>query len=155
MILNQVQALGELHTARYSYQHVFEQQSSREPETWTRYVPGMSDLVVAGTRNTALMETTGWVEAGVDLSQATVKDSKLVLPRPKIYPPHVNATVRDAHRGLFWRDDNIALRAVRATEADMEKAALRQGILADAERNAQRQVMQLVPEIRNYRIEFE
>ena len=155
LILNKVQALGDLHTARYTYQQVFDYSTSRTPEEWTNYVPGMSGLITASTRNTALMDTTGNVEAGVDLKKAKLEGkSTLVLPKPKIYTPHVSAQVHKSKRGVFWRDDNIALKAVRATEQTMMQAARKQGILEEAEKNAREQLVALVPETAKYAISF-
>jgi hypothetical protein len=159
LILNKVQALGDLHTARYSYEHVFDYSTSLQPEQWTRYVPGMANLITASTRNTALLDTTGQVEAGVDLAKATVGARNgrktLILPKPKLYPAHVSANVHAAKPGMFWRDDNLSLKAVRAAEAQISEAAKRQGILDDAQQNARDQLTRLVPEVANYEISFQ
>lgn len=159
LVLNKVQALGDLHTARYTYSQVFDYSTSRQPEEWTNYVPGMGSLITASTRNTAMMDATGQVEAGVDLSKAKVETSgtsqKLVLPKPTIYTPHVTARVHEARKGIFWRDDNIALKAVRSTEDRLAQAARQQGILREAETNARKQLVSLVPEVAHYDIAFE
>ncbi|MEZ0324934.1 MAG: DUF4230 domain-containing protein [Fimbriimonas sp.] len=151
LILQKVQALGELHTARYTYQHVFEQTSSRTPEDWTNYVPGAPSLIRASTQNSALVSATAEVEAGVDLSRASVRDEGgvkvLVLPRPHVYRPKVDARVNNARPGVFWRDNNLALKAVNSMEVRVRQAALTQGIVAEAEKNALKSVSALVADL--------
>ena len=147
LILKSVQSLGELHAARYSYTQVFEQQTARRPEEWTRYVPGLGGLVTASTRNRALVSATANVEAGVDLSKASFRQvggqRQIVLPRVQVYRPQVDAKIHSARPGLFWRDDNIALAAVRATEARVREAAISQGIAREAESNVRKRVATL------------
>jgi hypothetical protein len=155
LVLERVQALGELHTARYTYQNVFEHRTSRRPEAWTQYVPGVPQLVTASTRNSALLGVTGYVEAGIDLSQARVEDDALILPAPKVYRPHVDAKVHRHRAGMFWSDPNIALKAVGLTEARLKTAAVEQGILEQAKSNAEAQLLALLPEVARYRIVFE
>jgi hypothetical protein len=158
LVLEQVQVLGELHTARYTYQNVFEHRSSRQPEEWTRYVPGAASLVRASTRNTALVGITGQVEAGVDLSKARLDegDSKrLILPAAKIYRPHVDAKVYKHRSGALWNDANLPLKAVAATEERLIVAASKQGIVTEAEKNAREQLRVLVPELAGYEIVFD
>ncbi len=157
LILQKVQALGELHTARYTYQHVFEQTSSRTPEEWTNYVPGAPSLIRASTRNSALVSATAEVEAGVDLSKAKFRDNVLVLPKPNIYRPKVDARVNNARPGVFWRDNNLALRAVNSMEVRVRQAAAEQGILSEAERNARKSVTTLLADVgtKSFTIVFE
>ncbi len=161
LILQKVQALGELHTARFTYQHVFEETSSRTPEDWTMYVPGAPSLIRASTRNTALVSATAEVEAGVDLSKATVRTeggaNVLVLPKPSVYRPKVDARINSSRPGVFWRDNNLALRAVSSMETRVRHAAMSQGIISEAEKNARTSVDTLLGELThsNLRIVFE
>jgi hypothetical protein len=151
LILQKVQSLGELHTARYTYQHVFEQSSSRQPEEWTSYIPGAPSLIRASTRNSALVSATAEVEAGIDLSKATVRDRGgariLVLPKPTIYEPKVDARVDSSRPGMFWRDNNIALKAVNSMEVRVRQAAVSQGILVEAEKNALTRINTLMADL--------
>lgn len=145
LVLSKVQALGELHTARYTYQHVFEQSSSRKPQEWARYVPGASSIVLASTRNSALASATAQVEAGVDLSKARVEDGNLVLPKPAIYRPVIDTHLHQVRRGLFWRDDNLAQRASSAMEYRVRRAAQEQGIIEEAKRNVATALSRVAP----------
>jgi hypothetical protein len=147
-ILQQVRALGELRTARYTYQTVFEHTTSREPEAWVRYVPGGESLVHAATRNEALVSAHATVDAGVDLRHATVERAgdRLVvtLPRAQVYEPVVRARVHDAERGWFWRDENIGLKAAETAGEQIVDNARRQGIRKRAETEAVTRVRALV-----------
>jgi hypothetical protein len=145
LILSKVQALGELRTARYSYQHVFEQTSSREPQDWARMIPGASSLVVASTRNTALASATAQVDAGVDLSKAKLDGQTIVLPEPSIYRPLVDLKLHQVRPGTFWRDDNMALRATEAMRLRVTQAARKQGIAEEAKRNALAAIHRIAP----------
>lgn len=148
-VLQKVQALGELHTARYTYQNVFEHATARQAAEWARYIPGATSLVRNTTRNSALVEVHGKVEAGVDLSKAKMvttpgKPAILVLPHAKAYRPDVDAKMFNVRPGVFWRDDNLGLNALADARARLSQAALQQGILREAERNAVTQIQKLV-----------
>jgi hypothetical protein len=159
-ILERVQAIGNLHTARYTYQNVFEHQTSLKPAGWATYVPGATGMVHASTRNTALLSAQAVVEAGVDLSQAQVEPtlggrSRLILPRAQVYTPNVEAKVHNSRAGFFWYDRNLSLDAVRSLKLRIREAAVRQGIREEAEKNAEKQLKALVPEIEtSYEIVF-
>jgi len=149
LVLEKVQALGELHTARYTYQNVFEHATSRRPAEWATYVPGASSLVRSSTQNTALVEVHGDVEAGVDLSKAHLEQTpgqnpRLILPHAVVYRPHVDAVLHDVKVGFFWRDDNIGLEAERNARLRFRQAAKEQGIVAQAEKNVKSQLAAIV-----------
>ncbi|MGV3618320.1 MAG: DUF4230 domain-containing protein [Fimbriimonas sp.] len=145
MLLKQVQALGELHTASYSYENVFEHRSQLNPQGMLASFPGASSIARAATGNRALVSADGTVEAGVDLAKAKIEANRIVLPRARMYEPQVHAKLHQVRRGLFWRDENLALEAVSDAKERMAGAAREGGILADAERNAVTQVKKLVP----------
>jgi len=145
MLLRQVQALGDLHTARYAYENVFEHRTHLRPQGMLASLPGASQIARAATGNSALVSADGTVEAGVDLTKARIDGSRIVLPPARMYEPHVHAKVEHARRGLLWRDENLALAAIGDMKERIASAAREQGILADAERNAVEQVRRLVP----------
>ncbi|MBS1713087.1 MAG: DUF4230 domain-containing protein [Armatimonadetes bacterium] len=136
LVLRGVQALGTLHTARHTYENVFEYSTSRQPLQWVAMVPGGAELVRTGTRNVVLVSATGEIEAGVDLARATVERSgdtvTVRLPKPQLFEPKVDAKVHWQKSAVFWRDDNIALKAVRDAEDRIKEASLRQHILETA-----------------------
>ena len=144
LLLQKVQALGELHTARYTYQHVFEQRTSRRAQEWAQAVPMVASLVRASTSNSGLVSATAQVEAGVDLSKARLEGSTFIVPKPHVYRPAVEAKMHEVRRGLLWRDDNLALTAVGAMETRVRTAAVEQGILKEAETNARKQLTTLL-----------
>ncbi|CAN5521171.1 hypothetical protein BH11ARM1_BH11ARM1_09230 [soil metagenome] len=152
-VLEKVQALGELHTARYTYQNVFEHATALKTAEWARNIPGANSLVQSATRNRALVQVHGEVEAGIDLSKAKLgKQGSLVLPHAMVYRPQIDAKIYDVKRGLFWRDDNLALDAVRDAQIRLRVAAREQGIVAEAERNAVKQIHEIAP---NSVVEFQ
>ncbi|HZH99243.1 MAG TPA: DUF4230 domain-containing protein [Fimbriimonadaceae bacterium] len=152
LVLSKVQSLGKLHTTRYTYQNVFEYQTSRRPEEWTTYLPGAASLVRASTRNKALVSVTGTVEAGVDLAQASAAYEslgaarKLVvkLPQPEVYEPQVRAKIQDYKIGMFWADSNIGFKAQEDAKRRMRAASVEQGIRTSARSSAEAQVQKLL-----------
>lgn len=150
-LLERVQALGELHAVKYTYRDVHEFETTREPEGVLASLPGGTEVVHATTRNTALMSFTGTVEAGVDLRQAKVERSSsgitVKLPAPTVFPANVVADVHEVKRGLFWRDQAIAARAIEAAKTRFRETSVRQGILDEAKTNIRKQVAQLAGDL--------
>lgn len=150
-LLQQVQALGDLHAVKYTYVDVHEYETSREPAGWLAAVPGGSAVVRAATLNTATMSFKGTVEAGVDLSKAKVVRSgagiTLQLPSPVLYPANVTAGVHDVKRGMFWRDQNISVRAIEDAKQRFAETSIRQGILEEAKKNIRARVELLAKDL--------
>jgi hypothetical protein len=150
-LLEKVQALGNLHVVKYTYRDIKDFQTSREPVAWLSSVPGGRDLVASATRNRTTLSYTGAVEAGIDLTQATIRKSatglELILPQPVIYRPNVAAQVHDLKRGLFWRDENIVPTAIEQAKDRLQDTARRQGILGEARENARTRVESLAREL--------
>jgi hypothetical protein len=152
-LLEQVQSLGELHTVKFTYRDVHEFSTTEEPDLWIAALPGSQEIVHAATRNTALMSYTGTVEAGVDLGKAKVIRSltgvEIQLPKPQVFPANVSAQVHDLSRGLVWRDVSIATSAIEDAKLRFRQTSIRQGIVAEAEKNAQLRVAKLASAISN------
>ncbi len=149
LVLEKVQALGQLHTARYTYQTIYEQTTSRQPAEWASYVPGAASFVRTSTENSALVEVHGEVEAGVDLSKAHMtqelgQDPCLILPHAVVYRPNVDTVLHGVRRGYFWRDDNIGLEAEQTARNRFRDAATKQGIIAQAEKNVLPQIAGII-----------
>lgn len=144
MVLEKVQALGELHTARYTYRRVFETETSRPVAEWAQAIPGAASLVKSTTKNTALVSATINVEAGVDLGAAKKVGRWIVLPHARIYEPTIDGQVHQHKAGLLWRDDNIGLAAVAQAKRQAQEAAVKQGILNRAENEAVLRVRSLL-----------
>ncbi|HVL40355.1 MAG TPA: DUF4230 domain-containing protein [Fimbriimonadaceae bacterium] len=146
LVLERVQSLGELRTARYHYQNVFEYRTHRRAADWAKTV-GLSGLVQAATKNKALATLHGSVDAGVDLQQARILSQTplvLELPAPQIYEPIVDIDVHRTWVGAFWRDDNIGVKALREMKGRLKSAATSQGILQEARRGAETRVLELL-----------
>lgn len=144
LVLRSVQALGTLHTAKHRYENIFEYSTHRRPQQWVAMLPGGSDLVAAGTRNVVLVSASGEIEAGVDLSKATIEKSgssvTVWLPKPQLFEPKVEAKVHWQRSTAFWRDDNISLKAVRDAEDRMRAASVQENILETASEEASMRV---------------
>ena len=151
LVLTRIQALGDLHTARHTYENVFEYATSREPVEWASSIPGVGQLVEAGTRNVVLVSTQSQVEAGVDLSLARIEKSgsqlTVWLPQPKTYEPQTTAKIHWHKSAPFWRDDNIALKAERDAAARARRASVEQDILQKAAEEARGRIETMVKDL--------
>ena len=157
IILKQVQGLGELHTSRYEYQNVLEYSTHREPTDWAKHVPILADAVRSSTGNRALVSVHGEVQAGFNLDKASVsrEQGKIVvtLPSPQVYPARVEAKVHNTRRGVFWRDDNIGLKAERDAAVRFRNASIEQGIEKHAKQEVTKRVVSLLGSTTDEQIE--
>ncbi|MBX3115067.1 MAG: DUF4230 domain-containing protein [Fimbriimonadaceae bacterium] len=151
VVLQQVRSLGELHLVEHKYQTVMTMESHRDAAEWTQGVPMLSNFVSgaveAATKNEALVTVTGSVEAGIDMSQASIIQSAdkvvVTLPQPKIYPANVDAQLHSQKRAIGWDDRNLGLKARREGANRFEAASLKAGILSQAKSEAKDQVVDL------------
>ncbi len=146
-VLQRLRALGELHTARFEYADVVDHGTYQKPQGLLAALPGADAMARATTENKALLDVRGSVEAGVDLrklhAERTPAGLRLVLPNPRVYPAQVDARLFSSKRGMFWRDDAIALEAEGVARRRLRSAALQQGILDSARREAETRVRAL------------
>lgn len=164
VILQQVRMLGDLHLVEHQYQTVMTMESHKEPAEWTQSVPVFSRLasnvVEAATKNTALVTVNGSVEAGVDLSKAEITQSgetvTVLLPKARIYPANVDATLHSQKRSIGWDDRNLSLKARREGAQRFESSSVKSGILVKAEERAEEQVTQLFKSagVESVKVEF-
>lgn len=104
----------------------------------------MGGLVRSATKNSALVSAHGTVEAGVDLSRASVRYETsatgrtlvVILPEPTVYRPHVDAKLHSNRSGLFWRDTNLPLKAQADAGQRFVTASYGQGIVEAAKASA-------------------
>ena len=151
-VLTKVQALGELHSAKYTYENVGDFETRQEPEEWAKFVPGATSLVHWATSNKATASYKGTVEAGVDLGKVREEDRlvggklkrTLILPNATMFEPQVTVRVSQVKDGLMWRDNNLVPSAEANVKEQYRDASLRQGILALAEQNAAKTVKQVL-----------
>jgi hypothetical protein len=145
IILDRVQAIGELHTAKQNAETVISVETHREPDGWASGTP-IGTLIQATTSNSALVAVKGTVEAGIDLSQARASwkpgvDGKTLLvevPNVKVYEPVVNGRVHSAKRGFLWKDDNISLKALDEAKMKFKDSARSGSLVRDAEDSARK-----------------
>jgi hypothetical protein len=164
VVLEKIRNMGELHVVSHRYSSVFEFESHREPAEWTQGIPVMAQiadgLVESATRNRALVSVSGTVEAGINLEKASMRtsgdDVTVVLPRPTIYEPVVDATLHRQRSGLTWDDRNLGLKARREGSDRFLAASRKAGILDQAEQEAAVKVTRLLQAsgLKSVRIEF-
>jgi hypothetical protein len=146
-VLQKLRALGELHTARFEYSDVVNHGSYQKPDGMLASFPGFDAMARATTSNKALLDVRGSVEAGVDLKGLSATNTpaglRISLPNPRAYPPQVDARLFSVKKGLFWRDDNVTLDAVQVAKDRLAAAALQQGLLKHARKEAESRVRSL------------
>lgn len=146
-VLQRLQALGELHTARFEYADVVDHATYQEPQGLLASFPGADSLARATTENKALLDVRGSVEAGVDLrkmqAQVTPTGLRITLPAPHAYRPDVDTKLFSVKHGLLWHDDEVALGAVDEARARLATAARCQGLIQNAREQAVHRVRSL------------
>jgi hypothetical protein len=159
LILEATQKLGQLRTARHEFSRVMEIETHREPEEWARYVPGAVSLVHSSTRNSGLVRTQGYVEAGVDLSRAKVirhADHYVVqVPSARVLGVEANAWIVHQSRGMLWRDENLSAKGVAQAKREYKAASIQKGILNEANSEAKERLMSLLGGITDKPIQVE
>ena len=145
-----VSKIGDLRTVRQTYTQVMTHSTSKHPEGWAAAIPGAEGIVENATKNTVLMSLVAEVEAGVDLKNAKVSEpvpGKVIvtLPKARVYRPQIQANVEQATNGIFWRDPNVSIDAIKTAEQTFRETAVRAGILKLAENSALEQVRALLP----------
>ena len=141
MVLDRVRSMGELHSASHTFTGVDLVKSQQEPTGLFAFAPGMRPAAALLTGNQASLAWTATVEAGVDLNRAEIVSlpGKVIvrLPEAKVYGAQVDhSRVHQHQRGLFWRDDNIALKGLDEIKAKARRAAEARGIADQAEASA-------------------
>lgn len=117
LIVRSVRELGFLQTAEMNLSDAFQFATNKSAEGPVASVPGMVELVRSATTNSVWVQASGKVTAGVDLSKAIIRierDSVHVkLPRLEVQSPSVDLKLLNDKKGLFWKDDEILLKAIR------------------------------------------
>lgn len=148
ILLERVQALGDLHTARYNFTRTFEHETHLEPAAWLSVIPLATDAVHSATSNSALVSVRGSVEAGVDMRRAEIRRKGngwlVVLPEPTVYEASANGRVYQQKRAIFWSDPNIGLKAEHLAGDQFSAAAREAGIVKLAKNEAIQRVRGLI-----------
>lgn len=145
-ILESVRELGFLQTAEMNLSDAFQFATNKSAEGPVASVPGMDTLVQAATHNSVWVQANGKVTAGVDLTKATVRieaDSVHVhLPRFTVQSAQVDLKLLNDKKGLFWKDDEILLKAIREARSRFNTTAdelnIRKTAVAGAEASIRR-----------------
>ncbi len=147
-ILQSIRHLGFLQTAEMNLSDSFQFASSKSPEGAVAAVPGMTSLVQAVTKNTVWVQASGKVTAGVDLSKARVRieaDSVHVhLPQFTVQPSQVDLKLLNDKKGLFWKDDEILLKAIREARTRFNSTADQLRIQKTAFAGAEKSIRKLL-----------
>ncbi|MGE0001689.1 MAG: DUF4230 domain-containing protein [Fimbriimonadaceae bacterium] len=140
VVLQKVTDLGELRLARHEFSQAATWESSRKAADWAVAIPGANEVVGALTRNRAVGEVTGHVDAGIDFSEARIeiegKTVRVSLPAPTVQETVVDANPIHHNAGLFWRNNDMASVAEAEYQGILRSAAVRGGILERARTNA-------------------
>jgi Protein of unknown function (DUF4230) len=147
-VLQSIQAMGQLRTVRHTYQQVFEVETAEEAEPTLAVFPGVSAVVHAATRNTALVSATGTVDAGMDLARVSIQfapnETIVALPAVDVYSPDIRLHVHSQRSGVFWRDNNIAPTGESQARTRFRSLAIEAGITDEATKVAQAKLSDLL-----------
>jgi hypothetical protein len=152
-VVRQIQALSRLETVVYRVEKII------EGERASRWFPS----ILGGDR--VLMIIHAEITAGIDLGELapdgvqTKDDSiRIKLPAPIIFSTRIdnrNSRVYSRDTGLFAPfDPHLETEVRRSAEEELERSALRDGILKTAERNAETAVGTLLQGLGFHRVEF-
>ncbi|MEI7576377.1 MAG: DUF4230 domain-containing protein [Armatimonadota bacterium] len=132
LIVNSVRELGFLQSAEMNLSDAFQFATSKAASDSVAAVPGLDELVRATTANSVWVQASGTVTAGVDLSKASIRierDSVHVrLPKTVVQSPSVDLKLLDDKKGIFWKDDEILLRAIREARRRFADSSDQMGI---------------------------
>ncbi len=154
VIVERLQPLSRLETARQTTTHVVEVKASNGLPDW-----------LAGER--VLLIAQAEAVAGIDLSQLRKEDIRvqgdrvsLLLPPPQIFSVHLNESqtrVYDRRRGIFVLrpDREIESRARQQAIQEAHEAAVRGTLLTFARQNAVEQLTQLLQGVGVQRVEVQ
>lgn len=152
VVLQRVRDMGELRLARHEFSQAAAWESSLNPADWAKAIPGAAEVVGGLTRNRAIGQVNGHVDAGIDFSKAkvTTQGATVVveLPVPQVLEVVVDADPIHHQAGLFWRDNDMASVAEADYRGLLRSAALKAGILDRARRNAEAAVRGLFEDAR-------
>ena len=141
VVLQRVKDLGELRLARHEYSQAATWDSACKAPDWAGAIPGANEVAAVLTRNRAVGEVTGHVDAGIDFSKAKIEISgsrvRVSLPSPRVLETVVDANPVHHQAGLFWRNNDMASVAEGEYVPVLRSAAVREGILERAKANAE------------------
>ncbi len=136
-----IQRLNELATVKWTQQVIVEEEGNEE--IWRRYLPDL----LSGER--VLLVAVGDVQAGVNLDELSEDDVQVEenrvtidLPEPRILSASLNedeTKVYDRDRGLIdlWGDDALIEEARRDAVDEIQESAENNGIIEQAQTNAE------------------
>lgn len=132
LIVNSVRELGFLQSAEMNLSDAFQFATNKSASESVAAVPGLDELVRATTANSVWVQASGKVTAGVDLSKASIRierDSVHVrLPKLIVQSPSVDLKLLNDKKGVFWKDDEILLKAIREARRRFANSSDEMGI---------------------------
>lgn len=158
VIVEQLRSMRELKTQSLSANRVFELESSRTTGGWIDHAPVLSNVAQKLTQNKILVSATGTVEAGVDLSKASVQQEGetlvITLPPATLSAANVRAEVHQWKRGLIWTDVNLPYDAETKMSAWIRGVAERNGLASKAQKEAEQAVRELIGTVTDQPVKF-
>lgn len=150
-ILQALNKLGYLESAEMNLSEAFEYTTHKNPTSWASVIPGANELVQGATQNQVWIQANGTVVAGVDLTKAkidvTADAITVTLPKVTVKRPDVDLKLMHGKRGVFWKDDEILLKATSVARDRFKDTATLLKLKKTAWTNAEEQVRKLVSQI--------
>jgi hypothetical protein len=156
LIVRSVKELGFLQTAEMNLSDAFQFATNKSAEGPVASVPGMNELVRSATLNSVWVQASGKVTAGVDLSKAQIRIDRdtvhVQLPHLEVQSPSVELKLLNDKKGLFWRDDEILLKAIREARRRFAASSDQLGIERTAFEGASRNLKRMLAQVTSKQI---
>ena len=156
LIVRSVRELGFLQTAEMNMSDAFQFATNKSAEGPVASVPGMNELVRSATTNSVWVQASGRVTAGVDLSKAQIRIERdavhVRLPRLEVQSPSVDLKLLNDKKGLFWKDDEILLKAIREARSRFALSSDQLGIERTAFEGASRNLKRMLSRVTSKQI---
>ncbi len=144
VILDSIQALGELRTQRMNFSQIITLESHRNAAPGWDRVPGVQWLVSTATKNHGMARVETSVDGVIDLKSAQVHRTPngwtVVLPDPKVEIKNAKVAMADARYSRWWQDFRLTERIEAEASGKALEIALSRG-LAEQSRAQARQVL--------------
>jgi hypothetical protein len=159
MLVKSLRDLGFLQSKEVNLQETFQFATSKRPADWASVIPGAQAVVDSATKNEIWVAANGQVKAGFDLSKAKLAlegdTVRVVLPKVTVQQPHVDLKLQSAKAGLFWKDNEITLKALGAAKERFKGAAIKLKVEKEAFASAEKHIRNFLGKVTPKRIIIE
>jgi len=141
LIVERLEAIRELKTARLHLSQPYVLRSHREPNALVAWFPPARDVSYHLTANELWAEAQATIEAGVDLRHADLRyeeDALIIeLAPPKLSEPNVTTQHTMWKQGRLWADPRLPFEVEKQMRVQARRAAQTQELLAKAKEEAE------------------